>query len=263
MAKITRVFQKLFGSTGSGGDFGKFGSLAAGSPAFTKDPVQIQSLDAWLNGWAAETIADNRPALEDMNSLCLLAFYQICYLLQQGIPEWDTDTPYYINSIVQVSGQAYTSLTDSNTGNNPVGDLVNWTPGIGNTGVPSGVIVMWSGLIANIPSGYYFCDGTNGTPDLRDRMIIGGKQDSGGVVKTNVTGSLTQTGGEATHVLTITEIPAHTHDITTRNSNGDGATVQASDTQNQSHVVTTGSAGGNGAHNNMPPYYALALIMKS
>jgi hypothetical protein len=48
---------------------------------------------------------------------------------------------------------------------------------IGTTGnvsaVPSGGIIMWSGSIGSVPSGYYLCDGTNGTPDLRDRFVVG------------------------------------------------------------------------------------------
>ena len=39
--------------------------------------------------------------------------------------------------------------------------------------IPSGSIIMWSGSIGSIPSGYYICDGTNGTPDLRDRFVVG------------------------------------------------------------------------------------------
>lgn len=41
------------------------------------------------------------------------------------------------------------------------------------TPVPTGGIIMWSGSIGSIPSGYVICDGTNGTPDLRDRFIVG------------------------------------------------------------------------------------------
>jgi hypothetical protein len=76
------------------------------------------------------------------------------------------------------------------------GNLTWEAPG---TTIPSGVIVMWSGSIAIIPSGWALCNGSNGTPDLRDRFIVGARQDDSGVAKTNVTGSLTQTGGVATH----------------------------------------------------------------
>ena len=39
--------------------------------------------------------------------------------------------------------------------------------------IPAGGIIMWSGSIGSIPSGYYICDGNNGTPDLRDRFVVG------------------------------------------------------------------------------------------
>lgn len=42
------------------------------------------------------------------------------------------------------------------------------------SGIPSGVIVMWSGSSDNIPEGWFLCNGDNGTPDLRDRFIVGG-----------------------------------------------------------------------------------------
>lgn len=257
MSKLTRVAQKAFGSSGPSGDFGQFGSLAAGAVNYTKDPTTIQSLSAWLTGWAAATIANNRPALEDMNSLFYLAFYQIGYLLQQGVPEWDPDTTYYTNSYVQVSGVIYKSLQDTNLNQNPTTETAYWSL---YDSTPAGIIAMWSGTVATIPSGWYLCDGSNSTPDLRDKFIIGAKQDSGGVAKTNVTGSLTQTGGEATHVLTEAELAAHTHSIALRT--GVGGTQSGADAASIGGTISTGSTGSSTAHNTLPPYYALAYIMK-
>lgn len=62
-------------------------------------------------------------------------------------------------------------------------------------------IIMWSGSIANIPTGWYLCDGSNGTPDLRGKFVLG----AGGAYSVNAT------GGEETHVLTESEMPSHTH----------------------------------------------------
>lgn len=42
-----------------------------------------------------------------------------------------------------------------------------------NLGVPVGTVLMWSGNVAAIPAGFALCDGQNGTPDLRGRMILG------------------------------------------------------------------------------------------
>ena len=65
--------------------------------------------------------------------------------------------------------------------------------------VPVGGIIMWSGAVVTIPSSWALCDGGNGTPDLRDKFIVGAKQDSGGVAKSNITGSLLQNGGGVAH----------------------------------------------------------------
>lgn len=45
--------------------------------------------------------------------------------------------------------------------------------GGGGSGVPNGAIIMWSGTVATIPDGFSLCDGSNGTPDLRNRFVIG------------------------------------------------------------------------------------------
>lgn len=131
MSKLTRVFQKQFGVNAGNSDVGIFGSLAASNPQYSKDPKTIQSLNAFLTGWAAETIANNRPALEDFNALDFLAFYQLCYLFQSGVPEWDASTTYYTGSIVNNgAGVLYKSLVDSNL-NNAVTDGTKWAKMLG------------------------------------------------------------------------------------------------------------------------------------
>ena len=89
-------------------------------------------------------------------------------------------------------------------------------------GVPFGAILMWSGIIADIPESWALCDGTNGTPDLRDRFIVGAgdtyaELETGGSV--NATGTATIANGGAhthtltiaPHALTVAEMPAHKH----------------------------------------------------
>ncbi|MDP2940695.1 MAG: hypothetical protein Q8N85_00350 [Candidatus Omnitrophota bacterium] len=131
--------------------------------------------------------------------------------------------------------------------------------------IPAGVIVMWSGRIAKIPSGWHLCDGTNGTPDLRDRFVVGARQDSEGVAKTNVSGALTQAGGEATHTLTVTEMPAHIHNVYLRQENTAGEVNEniawTANTTNE-RTFPTQAAGAGAAHSILNPYYALAYIMK-
>ena len=126
-----------------------------------------------------------------------------------------------------------------------------------------GSIVIWSGTVASIPTNWQLCDGSNGTPDLRDRFVVGARQDSGGVAMTSVSGSLTRVGGEATHTLTINEIPTHTHTYqrASNSSTGSGGGVYAWRDET-TFTTNSGSAGGGMPHNNLPPYYALCFIMK-
>jgi hypothetical protein len=70
--------------------------------------------------------------------------------------------------------------------------------------VPKGVIWMWNSTAASIPTGFQLCDGTNGTPDLRDRFIIGAGS----------TYSPGNTGGTATVTLSTANLPAHSHNAT-------------------------------------------------
>jgi len=70
----------------------------------------------------------------------------------------------------------------------------------------SGGILLWSGSIASIPAGYVLCDGNNGSPDLRDKFIVGAKQDDGGIAKTNITGALLQSGGNISHTHVMSSV---------------------------------------------------------
>lgn len=126
-----------------------------------------------------------------------------------------------------------------------------------NIGYPSGVIMMWSGSVASIPSGWVLCDGTNGTPDLRDRFIVGAKQDDGGVAKTNITGSLTQSGGS------ISYTPAGT--VASIAASGAAAVkvgTAASNAEPSGHTHAAPAFTGTGA-TIIPPYFSLCYIMKT
>ena len=172
-----------------------------------------------------------------------------------------------LNASAGTSGQF---LTSQGSGSDPT-----WTT---LTAFVSGMIMMWSGTIATIPSGWLLCDGTSGTPDLRDKFVIGARADDGGAAKTNVTGSYTQTGGSkdaivVSHTHTVTD-PGHTHTYNKINATS-GSNV-GWDTFNNpvnyndtgtTNSATTGisiaSAGSSGTNANLPPYYALAFIMKT
>lgn len=131
--KLARVLQKVFGSTAGPTDLGVIGSLAAGSPAFTDDPLEMQSLPNFDEGWFGVVVGANSPAIEDMNSLCFLLSRQIAYVLQTGVPEWDATTSYFIGSIAQDgTGVMYVSLTDNNL-NHALTSTANWRSVSGGT----------------------------------------------------------------------------------------------------------------------------------
>jgi len=146
----------------------------------------------------------------------------------------------------------------------------------GNGIIPVGGIIMWSGTIANIPTGWALCNGSNSTPDLRNRFIVGAHSGAGnGTVATAgptfsvTTGVLSadytpgNAGGETAHQLTIAELASHTHTYNggqLKSLAGDGA--GADDYANGANLAT-GSAGSDNYHENRPPYYALAFIMRT
>jgi len=132
-----------------------------------------------------------------------------------------------------------------------------------------GMIIAWSGDVINspIPPGWAVCDGKNGTPDLRGRFILG-YNDGATYGNTDKNSGLSKPrinsiGGSETHRLTIEEIPSHSHsnipapaDNCFRGGDCSGDRTHVSGTRN------SGTEGGGAAHNNMPPYYVLAYIMK-
>lgn len=127
-------------------------------------------------------------------------------------------------------------------------------PSEGNQ-VPSGGIIGWSGATTNIPMGWFLCDGTNGTPDLRNRMIIGAGD----------TYAVDATGGAATVTLTEGQLPAHAHGIQAKAGGavGTSSMFTHSDTATNDQQGNTLQTGSGESISILPPYYALAYIMKS
>jgi hypothetical protein len=131
MAKLTRKSNTVFGLLGITNDFGVFGSKKAEDPVKSMDIELIQSLDAWDKGWNEAIVDANKaPYLEDMNGAMLVMSYQLGYILQEGIPEWDDGTTYYQKSIVKKTGtyELYGSKTDTNMNNAlpSKADNTNW-----------------------------------------------------------------------------------------------------------------------------------------
>jgi microcystin-dependent protein len=144
--------------------------------------------------------------------------------------------------------------------------------------IPAGVIVMWSGSIASIPSGWLICDGSNSTPDLRNRFIVGagstysvagtgGSADAIVVSHTHTADSTTLTGSvNGTTNTTRFSSPSGIFsgsNSTTADAGSPNTTGFQTLNINATHTHTINSAGSSGTNANLPPYYALAYIMKS
>jgi hypothetical protein len=144
----------------------------------------------------------------------------------------------------------------------------------------AGMIMMWSGSIATVPTGWVLCDGSNSTPDLRNKFVIGANADDSGTAKTSVTGSATQSGGSKdainvshTHTATSTVTdPGHNHSSYYPDYNvGAGANTAGSQIPGVTGTRVTGitvattnsTEGSSGTNANLPPYFALAFIMKT
>jgi len=126
----------------------------------------------------------------------------------------------------------------------------------------TGMIIMWSGAISAIPTGWVICDGNNSTPNLTDRFVIHADADSSG------TNNVGETGGASTHRLQATEsgIAAHTH-IQGYALNGGTLGFPERGDANTEAKVTGGVSGGAvqaaSSHTNRDKFHALAYIMKT
>jgi len=126
----------------------------------------------------------------------------------------NTDTGSGANQNFYLTGLSFNTSNGILTGtvngaSNPTVDLdgryVLQSTG-GTSGVPSGTIVLWSGSIGNIPSGWELCDGSNGTPDLRNRFVVGAHSDGANTSWPNLPPG--NTGGS-----NVSSLPAHSHTI--------------------------------------------------
>ena len=153
--------------------------------------------------------------------------------------------------------------------------------------VPAGGIIMWSGSIASIPTGWFLCNGANGTPNLQDRFVIAA---GSGYAVAATGGSANAIVVSHTHTATVTD-PGHDHkswNAIVDSGYNPGANwygVDATDTRTAEYddywggsvsnpaaltsiratgiTVANSTTGSSGTNANLPPYYALAFIMKS
>jgi microcystin-dependent protein len=115
--------------------------------------------------------------------------------------------------------------------------------------VPAGVIVMWSGAVGSIPTGWSLCDGTNGTPDLRNRFVVGAGS----------TYAVDATGGSDSVTLSEAQIPGHTHSVSgttasdgahTHNVSGNTSNTGAHTHNVSGNTSNTGDHAHNGSTSN-------------
>lgn len=135
MAKYTRITGKVFGSsadpTGNvdptiGPTIGQFGSALAGSYTGTSDIATIQSLPAWQDGFISAVTPNTQfPPLPEMTGFGKVLSYQLCYLLQQGIPEYDNGTTYYTGNWVSYNSSIYVAKVDNFSNIAPT-DTTKW-----------------------------------------------------------------------------------------------------------------------------------------
>ena len=125
--------------------------------------------------------------------------------------------------------------------------------------LPTGLILMWSGAAAAIPSGWVICDGNNSTPNLTDKFIKS-------AAAAGATGGSATTGA---HTLSTAEMPAHTHQIydngTYRlyNSTGSWVSVARNDGGNSGYTTSVGGGGSHTHSQSEPIHFALIFIMKT
>lgn len=219
---LTRVTGKVFASSAQAavGGIGQFGSAATGTPNPTTDVATIQALQAYLDGWGSAIISSrNYPPIEEVNGVLKTISYQACYLLQEGIPEYDINTEYSNTSIVKsISGNElsfYISLQNNNVGN-ALTNTTYWSKAVFTGSSPIGAPQITLNFGATLPENCIWLEGAeisrttystlfgiygttygegDGTttfnlPDFRNRVIWGAT--SGGYLEAglpNITGN--------------------------------------------------------------------------
>lgn len=166
-----------------------------------------------------------------------------------GGPVTNTEAGYLSGATSNIQAQLNALDTGLTTTNNNL-----------SSAVPTGMVMMWSGASGAIPTGYVLCDGGNGTPDLRDRFVVGAGSSY----------SVNNTGGSSSVTLTTAQMPSHTHtyedkyvELVAANPGLDIDFNATTYNQNGTRTGTTNSAGSSNSHENRPPYYALCYVMKT
>lgn len=197
MAKTARFNYKVFAAQASLDQMGVVGSLRAGAPAYSLDPEDIQSLINYEQGWFAVSMGDNSPCMEDQNGIQHVNSKAVFYLYEMGIPEWNAETEYQLNSFVNLDGVLFISLQNVNIGHavaegawwarwSQPRNVVNYGPGTGDwsvakgvntarvncTGAPGGVATTILPPMGDLPIGYRVTVKNISTSAVADALVI-------------------------------------------------------------------------------------------
>jgi microcystin-dependent protein len=246
-------------------NFDSLGNILAGGQLFTYQAGSSTPLATYttVNG----TIANANPIVlgsdgKIPNELWLLYGYAYKFVLQ-------TASSVLVNTYDNISGIITTIPTSAPT-------------------LPTGVILIWSGSVGSIPSGYVICDGSNGTPDLRNSFVLGagnsytvgqtgGSADSivvahnhtvaGTTDSTGISGTFTANSFNSTvGTVSATGVFSAAASNGLHSGGGGASNSYATYSLNAPHThtfsTTSNSTGTSGTNANLPPYYALAYVMK-
>jgi len=227
--------------------------------------------------WACHsmTTAQKLTALDNLETLYTQAVSYIDAITHSA--------SYYTDA--QAAARYFSSATDG-TGSGMIAatwDGLTADQAFAAMGAAPGAIAIWSGAAAAIPTGWLLCNGGSGTPDLRDRFVVGAggnyaRGATGGANTVTTTASVTIAG----HALTAAEIALHGHGSITDNYPGSpvasragvnmGTALVRSNTDTSRNTGATGSGSSHGhtasfagtaSQDKRPAYYALCYIMKS
>jgi len=245
----------------------------------------------WVNGEAPAISADNLNKLESQYDEAKSDIDDVA----ADLTTHETDTEAHgrtggILPLTQLPALPENYVWRGNSSNRP--EAVSFDP---SSAIPTGVICMWSGTLASIPSGWALCDGNNGTPNLLDRFVVGVPTNgtnpgaTGGSTSKTTTGHShtnpnTGSSGSHNHNINVSSTgSAHIHSLTglvnvdIAGYPGTPYWVNALSTENDGTHGHTASSGPGGAHAHTqgntgtntdtitdirPKYYALAFIMK-
>ena len=261
------LYWQLMAKKGDAGDKGDKGDDG-------RTPELSDSIDS-----ASSLIAASSKAIKTVNdkwSAIGTALGQVTEALGQvqvqGAATWSADgAPYPIRAQVYHNDKQWLALRANSV--EPT-EGADWTELVGKQYIDAatpvkGIITMWYGSIASIPFGWALCDGTNGTPDLRDKFVMGA---GGKYAVGEEGGSENQTVTVHPHTLTVEQMPSHGHGaffIANNESAPPPQRLGTSSVQSKYDLGYTLPAGGSQPHTHgasiestLPPYYALAYIMK-